>query len=79
METDSVEWATAPTDVVAGGSAQFKVLPKEGYVINPEDIKIKYAQYSYDSVTNILSLHTITSNIQIEIHASPVNQENQAE
>lgn len=72
VATDSVLWETGAVDVVAGGSAQFLVVPNEGYVIKDGDIKVKYANFSYDSGTHILSLDTITSNIQLTINASKI-------
>ncbi|BBI30818.1 carboxypeptidase-like regulatory domain-containing protein [Cohnella abietis] len=72
VATDSVVWETGAVDVIAGGSAQFVVTPKEGYEIQAGDIQVKYANYSYDSSTHILSLDTITSDIRIVINATKI-------
>ncbi|WP_139990917.1 hypothetical protein [Paenibacillus paridis] len=72
VNSDSIVWETGAVDVVAGGSAQFYVHAKEGYKIQDGDIQVKYANYTYDSETGLLSLDTITSNIRIAINASPI-------
>ncbi|RXZ78976.1 hypothetical protein EBB07_24900 [Paenibacillaceae bacterium] len=74
VATDSVVWGTGPIDVVAGGSAEFYVAPIDGYEIKERDIQIKYADFSYDSSTNILRLSRITSDIRISIQATPIHE-----
>ncbi|MFF2092261.1 hypothetical protein [Paenibacillus sp. NPDC058174] len=72
VTSDSVVWETGAVDVIAGGSAQFYVHAREGYTIQAGDIQVKYANYSYDSQTGLLSLDTITSDIRIAINATPI-------
>ncbi|WP_337102427.1 hypothetical protein [Paenibacillus sp. YIM B09110] len=72
VASDSVVWETAAVDVVAGGSAQFYVHAQDGYEIQDGDIQVKYANYSYDSETGLLSLDTITSDTRIVINATRI-------
>ncbi|WP_188890043.1 hypothetical protein [Paenibacillus radicis (ex Gao et al. 2016)] len=72
VASDSVVWETGAVDVIAGGSAQFYVHAQEGYTIQAGDIQVKYANYSYDSQTGLLSLDTITSDIRIAINATRI-------